>query len=81
MAAWATAPASSSTGLSFTKGTTVVRLRNLVIVANVSTTDTSKLTAQVPGKRIDFASLKLTAFPAIVGNKVPVSGVEVRLST
>lgn len=67
-------------GLSFTKGTTVVRVRNLVIVASVSTADTSKLTAQVNGKRIDFASLKFTAFPTIVGKKVSVSGVEVRLS-
>jgi hypothetical protein len=65
-------------GLSFTKGTTVVRVRNLVIVAD--TTGTSKLTAQVNGKRIDFASLKFTSFPTIAGQKVSVSGVEVRLS-
>ncbi len=67
-------------GLSFTKGTTVVRVRNLVIVANASTTDTSKLTAQVNGKRIDFATLKFTAFPTIAGKNVSVSGVQVWLS-
>lgn len=67
-------------GLSLTKTTTMVRVRNLVIVANVSTTDTSKLTAQVNGKRIDFATLKFTAFPTVADRKMSVTGVEARLS-
>ena len=72
-------------GLSLKKGDVTVRVRNLVIVANVATvaavtTDTSKLTAQVNGKRIDFATLKFAAFPVIAGKTVTATVSEVRLT-
>ena len=72
-------------GLSLKEGDVTVRVRNLVIVANVATvaavsTDTSKLTAQVNGKRIDFATLKFGAFPVIAGKTVTASVAEVRLT-
>lgn len=68
-------------GLKLTKGSTVVRVRNLVVVANKTATDTSKLTAQVNGKRIDFATLTLAAWPSIVGKNVTVENVVVDLSS
>ena len=62
-------------GLSLKKGDVTVRVRNLIVVANVSgATDTSMLTAQVNGKRIDLASLKLTVPPTIAGTKATVAG-------
>jgi len=72
-------------GLSFKKGDVTVRVRNFVIVANVATaggvtTDTSKLTAQLNGKRIDFATLKLTLPPTIVGRTVTVGATDVKLT-
>lgn len=67
-------------GLKLTKGTTVVRVRNLVVVANKAATDTSKLTAQVNGKRIDFATLTFTAWLSIAGKNVTVENVTVKLS-
>ncbi len=67
-------------GLKLTKGSTVVRARNFVIVANVATTDTSKLTAQVNGKRIDFATVKFGGVPTISGNTVTVASAELRLT-
>jgi hypothetical protein len=72
-------------GLSLKKGDVTVRVRNLIIVANVVTaaavtTDTSKLTAQVNGKRIDFATLKLTLPPTIVGKTVTVGATDVKLT-
>ncbi|MGL6280452.1 MAG: hypothetical protein ACRC50_12970 [Gaiella sp.] len=67
-------------GLSLTKGDVVVRVRNLVVVANVNgSTDTSKLTAQVNGTRIDLALLKLGA-PAIAGKTVTVAVSEIKLT-
>jgi hypothetical protein len=67
-------------GLSLTKGDVVVRVRNLVVVANVNgSTDTSKLAAQVNGKRIDLALLKLGA-PAIAGKTVTVAVSEIKLT-
>lgn len=67
-------------GLSLTKGDVVVRVRNLVVVANVNgSADTSKLTAQVNGKRIDLALLKLGA-PAIAGKAVTVAVSEIKLT-
>lgn len=68
-------------GLKLTKGSTVVRVRNFVVVANKSATDTSKLTAQVNGKRIDFANLTFTAWPSIAGKNVTVENVTVKLSS
>ena len=69
-------------GLSLKKGDVTVRVRNLTIVANVVTaaTDTSKLTAQVNGKRIDFATLKLTLPPTIAGKAVTVAATDVKLT-
>lgn len=66
-------------GLSLKKGSVTVRVRNLVIIANKATTDTSKLTAQVNGKRIDFATLTLN-WPEIAGKNVTVNGVGVKLT-
>jgi hypothetical protein len=67
-------------GLKLTKGSTVVRVRNLVVVANKSTSDTSKITAQVNGKRIDFATLTFAAWPSIVGKSVTAENAVVDLS-
>lgn len=68
-------------GLSLTKGDAVVRVRNLVVVADVNgSTNTSKLTAQVNGKRIDLALLKLGA-PAVAGKTVTVAVSEIKLTT
>lgn len=67
-------------GLRLTKGTTVVRVRNLVVVANKAATDTSKLTAQVNGKRIDFAKLTFSSVPTISGRTVNVNAVQATLT-
>lgn len=70
-----------SGGLGLKKGDVTVRIRNLVLVANVDgATDTSKLTAQVNGKRIDLATLKLTMPPTIAGTKLTVLVTEVKLT-
>jgi hypothetical protein len=67
-------------GLSLKKGSVTVRVRNLVIVANKAATEASKLTAQVNGKRIDFATLTFSSWPEIAGKNVTVNGVGVKLT-
>ena len=68
-------------GLSLKKGDVTVRVRNLIVVANVAgAADTSMLTAQVNGKRIDLASLKLTMPPTISGTTVTVGVTDIKLT-
>jgi len=71
-------------GLSFTKGTTVVRARNLVIaVTNSTTVVSAKLTAQVNGKRMDFATLTLPSDPSkvtVTATSVTITDIPVTLN-
>ena len=65
-------------GLKLVQGKRVVRVRNFVIV--VDTTDVSKVTAQVNGKRIWFATLMSFNWPEVDGKKVNVENVQLTLS-
>ncbi len=65
-------------GLTLVQGTKVVRVRNLVIV--VDTAGVSKVTAQVNGKRIWFATPTSLGLPAVVGKTVTVDDVQLSLS-
>jgi hypothetical protein len=65
-------------GLKLVQGKKVVRVRNFVIV--VDTPNVAKVTAQVNGKRIWFATLTSFNWPKVEGKKVTVDNVELTLS-
>ena len=64
-------------GLTLTNGDKTVRIRNLVVVANrVGATDSSKLTGQLAGKRIDLATITLGTVTNASGKvTVPVAAI------
>jgi hypothetical protein len=66
-------------GLKLVQGKKVVRVRNFVIVVDTSK-DVAKVTAQVNGKRIWFATLTSFTLPELKGKKVTVEKVELTLS-
>ncbi len=65
-------------GLKLVQGKKVVRVRNFVIV--VDTPNVAKVTAQVNGKRIWFATLMSFNWPEVDGKKVNVENVQLTLS-